>query len=149
MNEDLWARLLIYAMQKDDSFKKNFICTFVNNIGKDALCKSYYDLHVLLWDAHFTKDTAIYAVSCMENSDNTVGEKVTKEVTDKWYKAYGFNGDTFNDWDWYYVVNMVFSDYGTLYDNEESLSLIAKAWICDKDVPEGKAFRYWGKVVNG
>lgn len=149
MNKTLWTEALAKAMQQDETFKKKFICTFVESVGEEALCNSYYDLHILLWGEHFTKDTALYAVKCMENSDNTVGEKVEKEVTDKWAKAYGFNGNTFNDWDWYYVVNMTFSDYGHLYDSEESLFLLAKAWICDKDVPKGKAFRYWGKVVNG
>ena len=39
------------------------------------------------------------------------------------------------------------SDYAHVMDVNTSYK-VARAWLEDKDVPEGKAFRYWWKVVK-
>ena len=41
-------------------------------------------------------------------------------------------------------MNMLYSDYyGAVPDNVESYFKMAKAFLEDKDAPEGKAFRYY------
>lgn len=41
-------------------------------------------------------------------------------------------------------MNMVYSDYyGSIPDTAESYFKVAKAFLMDKDAPEGKAYRYY------
>ena len=52
--------------------------------------------------------------------------------------------DRFNVWDWYYTLNIIYSDYVAVIGNTPSTYIsLAKAWINDKDAEEGKAYRYY------
>ena len=52
--------------------------------------------------------------------------------------------DKFNEFDWYYALNMIYSDFAkTIGDNTSMYVLLAKDWIMDEDAPEGKDFKYW------
>ena len=67
----------------------------------------------LIWvdvilNPHFTKETAKYVVSEMQNKDGSVGEHWNKETTDRVLHSKGYN---FNPCDWYVALNMVYSDY--------------------------------------
>lgn len=95
---------------------------------------------------YFDLESATYAVSCMENEDGTVGEHWTVEETDSVAKAEGI---TSNLYDWYYVLNMIYSDYSAIIGSDTATYIkLAKAWIMDKDAPEGKPYLYW-KMIRG
>lgn len=50
----------------------------------------------------------------------------------------------YNRYDFAYVMNMMYSDYyGTVPDDAETYFRMAKAFIEDKDAPEGKAWKYY------
>ena len=88
----------------------------------------------------FTRETAECAVSKMRNEDGTIGahwnyETATSVLHDK--------GWSFHPCDWYYVLNMVYSDY---YDDEadnEYYFKLAADFLKDKDAPAGKAKKYY------
>lgn len=61
----------------------------------------------LLLNPYFTKETAEYAVSKMKNRDGSNGEKWSYEETTRVMNSKGYK---FNPADWYYTLNMTYSD---------------------------------------
>jgi hypothetical protein len=99
-----------------------------------------YKLHTMAYGEHLTEDMAHEWVSRMKNKDGTHGEHWSKEQTDKF-------AETHNKCDWYAVMNMVYSDYYQPAFTTETYITLAKDWIEDSDVPEGKTLKYYLHVV--
>lgn len=108
---------------------------------KDPELVSHFLMKVdLLLNPCFTKETAEYAVSCMENKDGTKGEHWTYSDTTDVLKDLGYD---FNEADWYYVLNMMYSDYYKSGRSDDTYFELAHDFLDDKDAPEGKAKRYY------
>lgn len=99
---------------------------------------------------HFNEEHARKAVNKMENEDGTRGQHWSLEETTALANQYGIRLDEkINKYDWYVALNMVYSDYyrvivnitGT--NNTKFFVELAKAWICDKDIDEGKMWFYY------
>lgn len=140
--------LFTEAMKKDKDTQEKFLEIFEHCVGKDVMDNSWWDLYTFLYGSHFCERTARKAVDGMKNKDGSYGESITKATTDETAKKLGIVFVHFNEWDWYYAVNMVASDYYGVVD-QATYYKIARAWLEDIDVPQGKAFRYWWKVVKG
>lgn len=107
------------------------------------------DLYVTLFGEHFNKENAQEAVDGMENEDGTTGEHWSFTETTRIASENRVSWETFNEYDWYYVLNMVYSDYCKIFgDDLATYVKLAKAWLNDVDVPEGKAWRYYTEVVR-
>ena len=141
---DLFAE----AMKKDKDTQEKFLEIFEHCVGKDVMDNSWWDLYTFLYGSHFCERTARKAVEGMKNKDGSYGESITKATSDETAKKLGIVFVHFNEWDWYYAVNMVASEYYGVVD-QATYYKIARAWLEDIDVPQGKAFRYWWKVVKG
>lgn len=96
---------------------------------------------------HFNEEHARKAVSKMENEDGTRGPHWSVEETTALASQYGINlGSRFNRYDWFVALNMVYSDYYkviismTNSNSTKHFVELAKAWINDKDIDEGKQF---------
>jgi hypothetical protein len=51
---------------------------------------------------------------------------------------------TIGKYDWFYTLNMIYSDYfGVIGSDVATTVKMAKAFLMDKDAPEGKAFKYY------
>lgn len=94
---------------------------------------------------HFNEEHARKAVSKMENEDGTRGPHWSVEETTALASQYGINlGSRFNRYDWFVALNMVYSDYYkviismTNSNSTKHFVELAKAWINDKDIDEGK-----------
>lgn len=144
---ELMKTLFAEAMTKDKDTQDKFLEIFEECIGKEKMMGSYWSLYTFLYGSHFCEQTAHKAVKGMKNKDGSYGEIVPKGTTDEHAKKMGIVFEHFNEWDWYYTVNMVMSDYYGIGD-PTTLYKIARAWLEDVDVPKGKAFRYWWKVVK-
>ena len=108
-----------------------------------------YNVYVAAFGEHFCHDSAHMAVREMENADGTYGEHWTIEQTTSVAEQQGIKFEHFNKYDWYYTLNMMRSDYYNMFkDDTGSYIKLAKMWLCDIDVEDGKAFRYWAKVVK-
>lgn len=94
----------------------------------------------LLLNPHFTKETSKYAVSKMQNKDGSVGEHWSRETTDKVLESKGYN---FNHCDWYYVLNMMYSDYYKSGRSDETYIELACDFLSDKYAPHDKAKKYY------
>lgn len=107
----------------------------------EEYCELEYKLHKIAYGKHLGEELATKWVASMENKDGTRGAHWTYEQTSQYA-----NGR--DKWDWYAVLNMVYSDfYNTRFDTNIYLEL-AKDWIDDKDVGECKALKYYYFVVK-
>ena len=103
-----------------------------------------HDLHVLVNGYYFDEECALYAVSQFKNEDGTMGQHWAIADTTSVAQQNGITFDKFTPYDWYYVLNMVYSDYYPLVGTSvPNYIQMAKLWIMDKDAPEGKAYRYY------
>lgn len=111
--------------------------------------------HEATYGPHFNEECAMKAVSKMENEDGSRGEHWSLEETTSIANQYGINlkSEKFNKYDWYVALNMVRSDYYravitmTNSDHIKYFVEIAKAWINDKDVEEGKMWYYYCYIM--
>jgi len=107
------------------------------------------DIHVLVNGTCFDEVSAKYAVSQMDNEDGTKGEHWTIVDTTNAAKSVGITFDTFNEWDWYYVLNMIYSDhFKTIGSNTSMYVSFARDWLMDKDAPKGKVFLYYAMILE-
>jgi hypothetical protein len=107
------------------------------------------DLSAAIMGPHFTEDTCKKAVMSMRNVDGSTGEHWDMEQTTQAANQVGIQFSEFNVYDWYYVLNMMWSDYSNIFDDDNSTYIsLAKAWLTDPDMPEGKAWRYYKCVVK-
>lgn len=101
-----------------------------------------------MYGEHFDEHLAKKAVSMMKNVDGTEGEHWDHEQTTNVARNNGIKFDTYNSWDWYYVMNMLYFDMCKIFGKDAgAYAKAAEAWLEDEDVAEGKAFRYYAKVV--
>ena len=94
----------------------------------------------LMLNPMFTRETAEYAVSKMKNEDGTEGGHWDYDTTTSVMKSKGYD---FNPCDWYYVLNMVYSDYFSKDQPDDYYFKLAYDFLKDKDAPVGKAKKYF------
>lgn len=94
----------------------------------------------LMLNPMFTRETAEYAVSKMKNEDGTEGGHWDYDTTTSVLKSKGYD---FNPCDWYYVLNMVYSDYFAKDQPDDYYFKLAYDFLKDKDAPVGKAKKYF------
>lgn len=97
----------------------------------------------LVLSPSFSKDTAKYAVAKMKNKDGTTGEHWDYATTTKVLESKGYD---FKPCDWYYVLNMIYSDYYKAGRSDETYIELARDFLADVDAPEHKAKRYWSSM---
>lgn len=108
----------------------------------------YEDLELyfykMLYGKHFSDWMLKRATEKMINEDGTVGPHWSVEQTTAVAKSNGVNFVKFNEYDWNYVMNMIYSDYyGAVSNDVNSYVRLAVKFIDDKDAKEGKAFCYY------
>lgn len=113
-------------------------------VDKDVYEDIEMDLYKKVYGCHFTKWLLEKALKDMVNEDGTKGPHWTVEQTTNVAKANGIEFKHFNEYDWNYVLNMVYSDYYGAIPNElASYVKVARKFLEDRDVEEGKALRYY------
>jgi len=102
------------------------------------------DLYKEVYGYHFNEWLLEKALSCMRNEDGTNGGHWTLEQTSSVAKGNNVEFVHFNEYDWCYVMNMMYSDYYKAGGNNTSFYVeLTKAFLCDKDAPDGKALKYY------
>lgn len=101
------------------------------------------DLYVAVNGYHFNEDMLKDTLSTMINDDGTKAPKWSVAETTTVGKTAGISFVKFNEYDWNYVMNMIYSDYCmVLGDNVASYIKMSEKFLNDKDAPEGKAMKY-------
>ncbi|MCQ2911416.1 MAG: hypothetical protein MJ244_04425 [Clostridia bacterium] len=132
-----WDDILDYYL---DIFKEKDKETYTNLMD---------ELFVSIHGEHLTEEMAHNAVSKMMNEDGTSGEHYTMDLSKLLAERNGITWNDFNMYDWYYVLNMVYSDYYKVFGNDDNMYIkLALAWLNDKDISDGKAYRYFKNVVE-
>lgn len=136
------------AMDKheDNLLEKGF------RILKSELCANVYEA---INGPHFDEEHAKYAVEGMENEDGSKGPHWTVEETTSIANQMGINlkSEKHNKWDWYVAMNMIYSDFYkavvaiTGGASTKHFAELTKAWICDKDISEGKMWHYYVYIM--
>ena len=107
---------------------------------KDLYKRIEYKLYKLVYGEHLNEELAYEWVNEMQNKDGTIGEHWGKSQTDQYVGKY-------NEWDWYVAMNMMYSDYYNPKFDTNTYIELAKDYLNDKDVGEGKLLRYYMYVV--
>lgn len=143
--------LKLFDIVTNGDFKRaeqeNFFKKFEEVVGAPVMQKAFYPMYVHIFGEHFNSELAKEAVQGMENINGTKGETYTFKACLDAADKLGLCWDKYNQFDWYFTLNMIASDYAGIVEDVKFVA-IAKAWLEDIDVPEGKAFRYWWKVVK-
>ena len=120
---------------------------------KKAMPELYWEMECELYEHlygnHFTSWKYDWAVSKLENKDGTTGPHWTVEQISDYAKPRGVPTSSYNIYDFSYAMNMLYSDYfGAVSDNVDTYFKMAKAFLEDKDAPEGKAYRYFKAMCD-
>ncbi len=122
----------------------DYVITELKSLNKDLYKEIECDLYQKIYGPHFTEWLVKEATEAMENEDGTTGTHWDINQTDSMAKSNNVQFTHFNNYDFNYVMNMLYSDFYQIYANDTAVYVrLAKAWIMDKDAPEGKAFRYY------
>ena len=101
-------------------------------------------LYKEIYGCHFSESLLKEALKNLENEDGSRGGHWTVDQTTAVAKSKGIVFTKFNEYDFNYVMNMMYSDYfGVVRDDVESYVQLALRFLNDKDAPEGKAYRYY------
>lgn len=101
-------------------------------------------LYKKVYGYHFSSWMLEKALKDMVNEDGTHGGHWAVSDTTAVAKQYGITFTDFNEYDWNYVMNMIYSDYYGSVPNELSAYVkLAEKFIKDKDADSSKAFRYY------
>ena len=102
------------------------------------------DLYKEVYECHFNKWLLEKALSKMINDDGTIGGHFKLDQTIMMARSNGIDFKTFNEYDFNYVINMLYSDfYGSVPNETSTYVKMAKKFLDDKDAREGKALRYY------
>ena len=116
----------------------------VKRIDEDVYDDIEMYLYKEVYGCHFTKWLLEKALKEMINEDGTMGGHWTVEQTTMVARSNGIEFKDFNEYDWNYVMNMIYSDYYGSVPNETSVYVkMARRFIEDKDAEEGKALKYY------
>ncbi len=101
-------------------------------------------LYRSIYGCHFSEWSLKEALSKMVNEDGTKGGHWNLEQTNQVAQSRGIGFSHFNEYDWNYVMNMIYSDYyGAVSNDLDVYAKLAKKFLTDKDAQEGKAYRYY------
>lgn len=93
---------------------------------------------------HFSQWLLERALKTLDNEDGSKGGHWSVEQTTSVAKNMGINFDRFNEYDWNYTMNMIYSDYYGVVSNDTSVyAKMAKKFLLDKDGRDGKALCYY------
>ena len=107
----------------------------------------YEDLEMYLYKeihgCHFSDWLLEKATKGMINEDGSTGPHWTLDQTNMVARQNGIVFDKFNEYDWNYVMNMMYSDYYGAVSNDTSAYVkLSRKFLDDKDAKEGKALHY-------
>lgn len=157
MEQENLKEIIDKIIEKDDEQEMRglglVLLSSLNELKKhdEKLYKDFSgDICFYAYGKHLSKITAIEWVFKMENNDGTVGEHWTKAETDNAAKTVNidFSKTNYNEWEWYAVMNMIYSDYYSPEREAKDYIYLAKKFIEDKDAVEGKTYYYYKYIVN-
>lgn len=110
----------------------------------DMLDETESILYESVCGPHFNEHTLSKALSNMANDDGTKGGHWSVQDTNNVAAQTGIQLNKYNEYDWNYVMNMLYSDYYTIGgDDPQFYARMAFRFLADTDAPDGKAYKYY------
>lgn len=136
--------LLRYASEKQLRDYLSEILSKLKDFDKEMYEELEWDFYKELYGCHFNEWLLEDATSHMVNEDGSRGPHWRVEQTNSVAKSLGVSFIDFNEYDFNYVMNMLYSDfYGCINSDTSTCGKMAKAFLEDKDAPKGKALKYY------
>lgn len=107
----------------------------------DKYKKIEYKLYKRVYGEHLDEELAKKWVANMDNKDGSKGGHWTMEQTNTL-------AGNHNKYDFYAVLNMMYSDYYNPKFDTNTYVELAKDWLDDADVGDGKTLKYYMKIVR-
>lgn len=102
------------------------------------------EIYFMLNGYHFNEMLLEKALISMENVDGSKGAHWSLSQTKDVMQRNRMSSDKFNEYDFNYVMNMMYSDYvNALGREDDNYIQLSKAFLMDPDAPDGKALRYY------
>lgn len=144
MHKELIEKIIESGSPRDMKCLEKMLVSMIDDLkisDKDEYKAVEYKLYNMVYGDHLSEDIAKTWVSRMDNKDGSKGEHWSIDQTSQ----YAENRDKY---DFYAVLNMMYSDYfNPRFDNSVYVQM-AKDWIDDEDVPQGKTLKYYMYIVN-
>lgn len=123
---------------------KNFVADLMSEL-KIAMPQVYenllIELHKNVYGSHFSKALVIKACGELEDLNGNKGAKWSLDETNQILANYNLK---YNEFDFYYVLNMIHSDYSNYGNTSIDFYVkLACMFLDDKDAPKGKALKYY------
>ena len=101
-------------------------------------------LYKEVYGLHFNEWLLNEATKNMKNEDGSTGAHWNLEQTTSVARSNDIRFTNFNEYDWNYVMNMMYSDYyGAVPNDTNTYIRLALKFLEDKDAKEGKAYCYY------
>lgn len=131
---------------------KDFLFKMFDSL-RDNNREMYEELEIELYKdvhgPHFVDWMLEKATRNMINEDGTIGAHWTVQQTNDVARNLGINFKEYNEYDWNYTMNMIYSDYyGAVQDDATVYAKMAKKFLQDKDSKDGKALCYYLAMRN-
>lgn len=118
--------------------------SMIKETNTDLYDKLEMHLYREIYGCHFSQWLLDKATSKMKNEDTTTGAHWTVEQTNQIANNHNLVYKEFNEFDFNYVMNMIYSDfYGAVSNNADTYYQMALKFLNDKDGKEGKAISYF------
>lgn len=146
--ENIISKAIKQSFEKGDSSKlSKAIHRLMKDLKKEAMEELkdtfIFSLYELANGKHFDECTAEKIVADFKNVDGTEGERWTIKEATAIMKKFRFepSDDKYNEYDWYVILNMMYSDYANVLGNKEEIhAAMANAYFNGPDEKEGKAW---------
>lgn len=121
--------------------------SMIKETNKDLYEDLEMYLYKMLYGCHFSEWLLRKATLNMQNEDGTMGGHWTLEQTNSVARSKGLTFTNYNQYDFNYVMNMIYSDYyGAVPNDTDTYYKMAVKFLSDKDARDGKAFHYYYKM---
>ena len=120
------------------------ILSMLKETNHDLYEELEINLYKKVYGKHFCDWLLEKATKNMINEDGTHGPHWTVEQTTDAARNNGITFKEYNEYDWNYVMNMIYSDYfGAVNDDTNIYVRMSKKFLQDKDAKDGKALCYY------
>lgn len=144
--EKMYEELLEDDCKREEAIElSKTLLRMLKSLNEGAYNRVCLKIHVLKYGKHFCENMAKEAVKYMKHFDGSTGEHWSVDQTTNLATQ---NNIITNKWDWYYLLNMLYSDAGNVFKNDIRVYVdFAKSvYLNDVDGNEGKIFdEYVGK----
>lgn len=136
--------LIAEAVKTRAATEAEIIATLIDGYPDGAGKDVYIKLYEGIYGRKLTEQAA-------EAWVEKAGRRWTEAETYALGNKLGVNWSKISRWEWYAVMNMMYSVYNGIGDrievDEDFYARLAECFIRDEDAPEDKVYRYWREFV--